>query len=419
MSIVTRSDGINFVLYTYRDIIFANKLSLLRQQIADLEKENGTYVRFFDLGGGEIEVIFSKDPGYLLAESVADYFTHSENIIFCEQLPDQESAILIVIKEGLVFLDTLLPTSLLVDEFISLATFKDLRFNIYVHGNLPIAAERSDEKFAFPNEMVSSFEYLDLPLIQRLTPKPNFMLLSIEKALSELSIGKSKIPLVWVGIIVCIVVGIIIYHLIKPKTVVKPMPVAKPVVYSDPYANYKAVLMSPAPTAMITQFDDKVRRFMTIPGWEINSVDLNRQTVLATLTQAGGSADILFAWLQHSGVELEVNMGKATLSVKIDSPNRQSQMKIYPIKDIVGLVYDRLKIMINTDQIQIGAAIKIDNFYKVPIQLNVNNVTPVIIDLIGKTLVDLPIVLDNLKFNINKGLMSGIISFTVLGVVEQ
>lgn len=419
MSAIERDDGVQFVLYTYRDTLFATKASIFRQDVVELQKESGDYVRFFELGGGKVDVIINNEPGFLLAECVSSYFENPYNMIFCEQLAGQESAVLIVVKDGAIYLDAMLPTSLLIDEFISLSTIEDTKFDIYAYGEIPLGAVSSDENFAFPAEMVRSFKWLDAPLVPRVDPDPAFQLLSIEDALQELSFAKSKTPQMIIGLIIVVAIGFFAYELLKPKEVVAPVQAPPKPVYVDPYLSYKATLATPSPQELIKKFDVEVRKFMTIPGWEVTNVSMKDQKIQAALKLSGGSADILLIWLKQTDVELQVSGGKATITKSMHVQNRASPTKIFDSKDMVATIYDRLRIVVDSNNIKIGNTTSNDNYMQTEMSVNITNVTPAIVDFIGKEFARLPIILGDVKFSVNQGMMSGSIDFTVVGAPEK
>jgi len=416
MSVIERKDGARFALYTYRDILFSSKFSAFRQEVSELQKENGQYVRFFELGKGEIEVVFSNDQGYLLAECVNNHFGNPVNMIFCEQIEDQENAILIVIKNGMVFLDALLPITMLIDEFVSIGTSQDIKFDIYIHGDIPLATKPSDEKFAFTPELVQSFNYLESPVFPQIIPDPQFELFTVY----ELSLSKSKLPKYVAGVIIIFFVFFLCYELLKPAAPPPPPPPPPPqpkVV--DPYTQYKSVLTTPAPSQLITDFNFQVQRFMTIPGWTLTTISLSNQQVNARLKLGGGSADILLMWLkQQHKVNLRVDGGSAELETQLNASNRQPPSKIYPIKTIVANMYDRIRVVVDSSNIKIQSSQKRNNFVETQMSINIDSVTPSIIDFLAKEFVAMPINLDSVKFNLNDGLISGSIQFTVVGAPE-
>lgn len=418
MSVIERDDGVKFILNTYRDVRFATKGSIFRQDVAELQKENGNFARFFELGGGEVEVVFSNNSGFLLAECVSSYFENPYNMIFCERLADQDNAVLIVVKDGAVFLDAMLPVSLLVDDFISLSTSEGVKYDIYAYGNIPLAEISSDEKFAFAPELVRSFKWLDSPLIPRVDPDPTYQLVAVENAFKYLSFAKPKAPIVIIGLIVLLGVGFLIYELLKPKEVVKPVRVQKPVVV-DPYIAYKKTLATPSPTQLIQAYTKQVHNLMTIPGWDIQATGMQNQQITASLEQAGGSANILLFWLKQKGVSMQLDNGRATLTVLIHVPNRQPPDKIYNIKDMVAEMYDRLRMVVQSDSISIGSTSVRSNFVEMNMSVSISGLTPTVVDFIAQQFADLPVTLDNLSFNINEGLMTGTIDFTVVGAVEK
>ena len=112
---ILRHDGVPFVVYTYRELVTAKKYSLLKRELEMLGREHGDNARFYVYPDGDLEAIFSKDAGYLLGENIWQHFGNPADLIYCEALADGENALLVIVKQGSVYLDAQLPlTNLLV-----------------------------------------------------------------------------------------------------------------------------------------------------------------------------------------------------------------------------------------------------------------------------------------------------------------
>lgn len=420
MSVFIRHDGVRFAFYTYRDVLYSTRASVLRQEISDLQRENGDYARFVELGGGEVEVVFSNEPGYLLAESVSHYLGQPDNLIYCEQIADQENAVLIIIKEGVVFLDALLPISLLIDEFFSLTTSTNIHYSIYAYGDIPLGTDTSDEKFSFPKEMVSSLKWLESPLIPRIEVDPAFQLLPIQEAFDELEVAKSNLPKYFTITVLVLAVGFLMYWLLKPKEIIVPVvqPLPSKPVYVDPYADYKQALLVPSAQAVMLAFNKEVEKLISISGWQVSHISLSNNKIIASLEQQGGSADILLALLAQRNLILQIDNGKATITSSFQLPNRSEPVKIYDIRSLVAQTYDNLRLLVDASSIKLNNLVKENNYVMQQMSVDVTDITPSIMNLFGKELGELPIILGDMQFSVEEGFMSGTINFTVLGATQ-
>jgi hypothetical protein len=106
MPYITREDGERFIIPSYRDTISANKSSLLKKEVMLLSSNYGEYIVLQKKkSASEYEVAFSADQGYLLGESVWNYFKQPFDMIYCEAIPNTTEAILVIVKSGSVYLD--------------------------------------------------------------------------------------------------------------------------------------------------------------------------------------------------------------------------------------------------------------------------------------------------------------------------
>lgn len=198
MTQIIRYDDVEFVVLTYRELLTAATPSMMKREIQLLATENGQYVKCFQREQG-VETVFSKDKGYLLAESVWDFFGKPDNLIYCEELPNGTQAALVVIRGGTVFLDTEVNLRNIMDELMAL-TLGSTAYKIKLFGDLPIGEDSS--QFQFPSQNVSTLEYLDSSVFLALTPKAEYALGTVKQAFA--SLGYTGIALKKLTIIVAV-----------------------------------------------------------------------------------------------------------------------------------------------------------------------------------------------------------------------
>src|SRR5579871_5629462 len=145
MPILKRDDGAQFAIHTYRELLEPIKTSLLKTEVRMLAQNHGEYVRLFKQPNGQIEAVFSRDPGYLLGEALSEYFGKPNDLIYCEALPEGQYAIVVVIRSGVIYLDSRIPIVSIADEFTALVTGNN-RYQIYIYGNIPLSEMKEPGK---------------------------------------------------------------------------------------------------------------------------------------------------------------------------------------------------------------------------------------------------------------------------------
>lgn len=420
MATLTRADGVVFTIFTYRELITAKKSKLLKNELMLLSRDNGEYARFYDKPGGDFEAAFGHEPGYLLGENVWHYFQQPDDLIYCEQLSDNENAILVVVREGNVFIDGKFPLANLIDEFLGLMTSEN-PFDIYVYGEaIPLAKEPQEDKFAFDSHLVKSYHELEQAIFTILPVEENFRLIPIAKAISELGLSE-KIGVKWViAFIVLLVLAFGIY-----KTLQQPEPLAeaptpsapteKPV---DPYAGYRAALNSPNPVIVIDNVWGTMQQLFTVPGWTPVSFKLGSglRSASINLNNNGGNAETLLAWARQNQFNVSITGKQATLNTSYKLRSRGEPSQIYQLKDTSALLYDELSRILPAGDVSMGQATSLGPYGSQTLSLTMQDIGETELNLIAQSLDNFPVQLNSLSLNIANGAISGNIQLTVYGV---
>lgn len=418
MAILTRDDGVAFAIYTYRELITAKKGPLLRNELMLLSRDNGEYARFYDKPGGDFEAVFGHEAGYLLGENVWHYFNQPDDLIYCEQLPDNEHAILVVVRDGNVFIDAKLPLANLLDEFLGLIA-GDNRFDINIYGDLiPLAKTAQEDKFAFDPNLVKSFTILDAPIFETLPLDENFRLIPISKAITELGLAENSMLKWGISLIVLLVLAFGIY-----KTMQQPAPLEEVAVTKtteapvDPYAGYRAALRTPNPATVIGAAWGTIQQLMSIPGWAPASLTLEGvQSATATLTDDGGDTGTLLAWARQHQLEVDISGATPTLTIPYRLENRANPRQIYQLKDTASLLYDDLTRLLPSGSVNLGSMTSEGPYGTMSLEIGLQDVGETQLNLLAQSLENFPVQIDSLSFNIEHGAISGTMKLTVYGV---
>ncbi len=413
MTQIIRYDDVEFVVLTYRELLTAATPGMMKREINLLATENGQYVKCFQREQG-VEAVFSRDKGYLLAESVWDFFGQPDNLIYCEELPSGTSVALVVIRGGTVFLDTEVNMRNIMDELMAL-TLGSTAYKIKLFGDLPIGEGSS--QFQFPSQNVSSLEYLESSVFLALTPKEEYALGTVKQAFA--SLGYTGIALKKLTIIVAVlaVLGLIIWYFAEPAPP-PPPPVVEgpPPPPPDPYAAFKQALMTPAPDAVLQNLIGTLSDAYTIPGWMPQSLALAGSTATVSLNKDGGNAGILLAWKRnHPNVQMSINTGTAVLTYTIQVAPRPTPEVIYKLPDLLANFYDELNAKFPGSTVAIGAIAKNSNYQQSAINISFTNQSPDSLMVLADVLKGLPAVLSTATMTVSNGLISGQLTIQLIG----
>ncbi len=413
MTQIIRYDDVEFVVLTYRELLTAATPGMMKREIQLLATENGQYVKCFQREQG-VETVFSKDKGYLLAESVWDFFDQPDNLIYCEELPSGTQAALVVIRGGTVFLDTEVNMRNLMDELMAL-TLGSTAYKIKLFGDLPIGEGSS--QFQFPVQNVSTLEYLESSVFLAITPKEEYALGTVKQAFA--SLGYTGIALKKLTVIVAVlaVLGLIVWYFMEPSAP-PPPPVVQgpPPPPPDPYAAFKQALMTPAPDAILQNLISTLSDAYTIPGWTPQSLALAGSSATVSLSKDGGNAGILLAWKRnHPNVQMNINTGTAVLTYTIQVTSRPTPEVIYKLPDLLANFYDELNAKFPGSTVTIGAITKNSNYQQSAINISFTNQSPDSLMVLADVLKGLPTVLSTAAMTVSSGLISGQLTIQLIG----
>jgi hypothetical protein len=413
MPILKRDDGIQFAIHAYRELLEPRKTSLLRNEVRMLAQNHGEYVRLFTQPSGQIEAVFSRDPGFLLGEAIWQHFSKPSDLIYCEALPEGHFAIVVVVRGGSVYLDTKIPYSNIPDEFASLVTGAN-RYDIYVYGDVPVSPKKERGKFSFDATQVKSFTRLEQSVFKNLVVDENLQLQPLEFALRAQKIGK-KFPITWlVSIIIFFaLVGWLHHYLSVPK--VAPPPSATTQQQVDPFAGYKTALSTPAPEKQIAELASDITTTYMMPGWETTGVTFAGSAYTIRVISIGGPIAALNEWARSHNMNMSIDSQGATLTMTSNLQNRDLPTTIYPLRQVLYTVIDRIDQVLAIPSVTLGTQTFTPGYQAAPITVQFSDISPSVLTLIGRQVADLPIQLNTAQITISHGLLSGSLQLTILG----
>jgi hypothetical protein len=414
MPYITREDGERFIIPSYRDTISANKSSLLKKEVMLLSSNYGEYIVLQKKkSASEYEVAFSADQGYLLGESVWNYFKQPFDMIYCEAIPNTTEAILVIVKSGSVYLDGSFQVDSIPEELIIFKTQRN-NFSIYVYGDVPISEHPEDGKFSFDSSSVKSFEVLTSPVFPTLPKVKAFQLQLLDAAFKDLGIGVLPIKQIILGIASVVLAYTAYDYIITHK---KELP-ATFVAAANPYQAYLDQLTSPDPAKVLHELSRVIDQLFSIPGWQPTALDLSVGTpgkLRVQVLSTGGSTETLLAWANRHDAKVEIMPDGLYINFIVLASRRDAPTSITSMQNILSAMLDRMTIIMPDNPIKIGPIADKKDYLDTNVTLTLNEVSTFTLDIIGRYIQGLPLVLVKFDGHMQDGYISGSLILKALG----
>lgn len=411
MAHITREDGERFVIPSYRDVLSAKKPGLLKREILLLSSNYGEYIALQKKSPTEYEVAFSNEPGALLGETVWNYFKRPRDLIYCEEIPNTNEAILVIVKSGSVYLDGSFPIDTIPDELIVFQTQQN-NFEIYLYGNVPISQTEEEGKFTFDASSVKSFSILSNPVFPTLSIAKQFQLQLVDVALKAQGIGVLPVKNI---VIILVFIGLIWMGWQYLTTTKEELPQAI-VSVVNPYQAYYAELSSPDPMIEIQKLASDIMLFYTIPGWFPITFTYGQGSLRVAVKSQGARTNVLFDWATKNNAKVEILSDGFYIIRSSVFSNRQPTASIYQLNYVTASLIDRLSYVLPGNHLTIGKSISKGKYYdETSFTVDFNEITPTTLNLIGQQFKKLPFVLNKVEINVREDSLSGKIDITALG----
>lgn len=409
MPFITRADGEHFVIPSYRDSLTAKNASTLKKEVLLLSQSYGNNITMQKRSPTQYEVAFSSDTGYLLGESVWQHFKRPLDMVYCEAVPNTSEAIMVIVKAGTVHLDGSFQKDSIPEELIVFLT-QENNFDIYIYGDVPISKEHEAGKFSFEPSSVKSFNVLDEPVFPTLPLLKIYQLRPVDTVLQEQGIGVLPVGKI-VGVLILLALLYGAYSFItRPKPVPPPPKVAQP----PPLLGYMTDLTSPTVEDHLKQVLVYYRLLMTMPGWVSTGFSYADGGFNCGVTSNGGTVQQLMEWAKNNDVNLDMQNSGYTISKSVTLPNRAVPTVIYPLKQLIAEIVDRMGRFYPGNHFSIEAANK-GAYSDAKITLNFDGFSPAIVMLMGQQINKLPVVVRAITIRVDHGLLSGTMVFDALG----
>lgn len=419
MPYITREDGERFVIPSYREVISAKKPALLKREVTLLSETHGEYITLQRKNIDQYEIAFSNEPGYLLGESVWSNFKRPPDLIYCEQIPNTSEAILVIVKGGSVYLDGSFPIDSIPDELVIFRT-QQSNFDIYIYGDVPISKEPAEDKFALDSSSVRSFTILETPVFPTLPLVRSFRLQLVEVVLREHGIGVFPLKKL---IAAMVIAGVVFFGIEYIATHKRELPAVPAVIIKNinPYQGYVNALSSPNPSKEIQWVAREIPILYAMDGWTAKTVGYASGSLTVGVQSSGARTSVLYDWAKHNFATVNMTPSGFTLTMMNSFGSRAAPRYIYNIPDVIANITDTLSYIIPGNNLVIGKTTSQGRYSQLDLIINVKEISPSTLELIGQQLDQapknqLPLVLSSMDLTItDDGYINGSIYLKVLG----
>ncbi len=411
MTILNKPDGTQFIVQAYRERLALGKRSALVQKLRALAEQHGQYLLLLPMPQRTLEVVFSKDPGYLLAETVWNYFERPNNLIFCERLSkDHNQVLLIAIRDGEVYLDTQIENEKIKTELLPLLT-AEATYRVVISGDVSLTLEEG---------AASSFEVSKESILKQLPILNTCRLSTLSLTLKSPLLGSRFTPLTLAAatiVFLGVVWGLYIY-LNKPEPQVTT-PQSQAINQQDnSYTDFYSSLNSPAPSEQMEELAQNILRLYNLPsGWQPGEMHFENKNYQFGLIRQGGSVQEMQNWARNHNYSFNLGLEGAELALPSILSNRNVPRVVYSLQQVMASLIDKLDPLFTENAVSVGEIRQQGKVNSRTITINLKDISPEILPLIGNVLGEsLPLSITAIDVKVNAGLLSGTIQLSAWGI---
>lgn len=410
MGIIERQDGARFVMQAYREILPGMTSSTSAIEIRRLSHQHGSMLCLMrHHGAKELEIAISSDSGYLLGECVWDHFGKPKNLIYCEATGESANCILVVVRNGSVYLDKALLTSEVEQELQPILHDK-VSYTVYTYGDVPLRSVETfgGATFMLPKVMQAEFNHLKEPLLNHLLPVETYRLLELPKILNS-SLLKKRMHL-WAGLLLLVFLSVIGWvgfrsvgkheHMTyKPKGDV----------------NISQSIKMPDIVDVIGGLASRVTSLYDLAGWQVISISYQSSRLHIQLRHMQGDFSELTRWVKQHGYVLDMNSDGVGLSASLTFDNKKSEIT-GKLNDNLSKMMQALSTVLPLENVHVGSRYQqVNGIFIQRITINLQDLSPDLFSLIGHSLKHLPLSLSSAELSIKSGLIDGNLHLSLWG----
>lgn len=408
MPTLTREDNVQFAIHPYRELLLSTQRgSLLKAKIRQLAEHHGEYIRLIKHSNSQIEAVFSREPGFLLGESVWHHFGKPNNLIYCEALPEGKQAILVVVRSGMVYLDTKMPCDSIPEELMSLLASQN-PYDIYISGDVPISEHKTAGKFHLEPKLVNSFNQLDGDLFPVLNIQEQYQLQPLDVGLRSGEFHRNYLP--WILLVIAMM-ALAFWQTRPDEQQKKPHTSQHRIIMNS----YQLLRHSPDPRVQLNDISYLARLGSTIPGWEVKQLNSDGYHTTLEVRSMGGPYHVIQRWSRRYHASWRMNGNQVQLGFYKQHRPRQILARLNNLDDVMVDMIDRIQHILPYNAIEVGQFNRQGKTRQVRVNILLQKLSPGILALVGQQLAGMPVKLNAIHLALANGLLTGAIQITIVG----
>lgn len=412
MVAIQRHDGINFIAHAYREQLVISNKRIAVQELRMLSSQHGQYVCLRRKSRHEFEACFSQQLGYLLGETVWDYLGRPDHLIYCEAIAESAHCFLVVIRNGMVYLDNKILSADVHKELLPIIADTHV-YEVYTYGDVPVRDVETfgGATFVLPKKTVCKFHHLKNPLFSQLLPTPQFILKPLPEVLkSNYLRGQSRLTIVTILVLIVVLCGWWIFRSPSESSheVIKTQAIAQ-------LHPFEKALTSPNPAILISELSQKIDELYLMPGWKVLDLNLKGDEFEVRLQSEGGSLWYLSQWAKQHYYQLNILPDGAMLKFTSFAKKRKMPKYVSSADTSLDQFLQRMQRVLVDNSIHVEGKQKQGGVTETQMTLDLKSLSPDLLVLIGQELNDLPVSLSSVNMHLNNGLIDGKIQLSLWG----
>lgn len=342
---VRKSDGVRFVSRATRETFSNDSPTEVKRSLLDMAEITGNKAVVVKGEEGELHVVSGDDDGYSLGEcvlsSLRERGIESENIIWCEEVDsDKGDALLVIVLNGYVQYDSVIPPAQLDRDALTLLVNSESEFDIVVHGNVPLSKPDDDElivadsvKLSLRKEIVADFRVMESALFPAVVADDRYQYEQIGAAFNKAGLAGNGLKLLALASV--LLLGLYLGFSGGEGEVNSAN--TKPI---DLYSEYKTEVASSHPGIDFLNVLLWIDKLKNIEGISLMSAELNDRSLTARATLKDSVTRKVVEGLENDDWKISIRSGEIVLRRNIDSSSREVPSTIPSFQSLISVFVD-------------------------------------------------------------------------------
>lgn len=398
-TLIRRSDGEVFAYACHRTEFSAGAgASEIEEALEDAADLHGGYALLRKNEDDSVSATVSAAAGTPIGEAVLALFPGREHIVWCETINDETGeALLVIIAEGRVRVDSLIPPVGLDRSAMSVIVTSQVPFDVYVHGDAPIVSpdelamgDRANMQLSA--ESVATFTRLPEPLFPKLVADPEIALLPISNAMTAAKLNPPYLRWAMIACVVCASLYFGVANLLGGSE----KNIAPQVI--DNFAGYRAQMVSPTPSNILLAMQEAIVEGEASLGWGVANVTYSQDVGLEMdILELGGALIQTRVLLNDLGWQTQIMNNGLSARKEFSGNMRPEANTIFNIDDAMAKTKDELDFSGGLLE-RTGAPVFDGYIYRNDVTIKASVTTMPDVEYLGFILDEAPAVINKMKF---------------------